>query len=492
MAGVPQEFAAVSPQTAGLVAGMLSGTYEGPGAMPPTSFAIYFATAPAAALATTWGMPETEVSLVQGFLMYLALGAVEPTYRAKYINDDMQAGLLVARTPRELIEGFVDPMLGDFSGWDNPTSRVEHAIAYTATFETIEAAVGMPLSEASHETGPKVRHRVLYRGVDDDKWTGRMRATRGDTHVAMPRGTVKVDGLWSGNTNFGTHIEVGQRFHVWSEELGGRVIVWEAVGEEEVEGLQTMRLELAEETFRACGEGEGDAGPGHPACLTPDTVRGAWDQADVYKAPAVRTLPDFARSDLAASGARSAAPSKAGTWFINVDVNTGYPVRGSTAFQLSHRLSRTERFYPTLYQSPEGTGVWVPTHAINVHYTVGDKSFSDLRGLRALLDMTEAIAIALIVVGVLLAVPAALLTAFLPSMRERRRLLAECTRSTAPPSALYGEEEAKSARVPTARRGYKGTRVDELRKEVSSGRSGAGGSVAPESTLGASSTEMGE
>ena len=57
---------------------MLTGTYDGPGAMPGSNFSIYFATTPPAALAATWGIPEPEVRLVQGYLFYLALAAGEP------------------------------------------------------------------------------------------------------------------------------------------------------------------------------------------------------------------------------------------------------------------------------------------------------------------------------------------------------------------------------------------------------------------------------
>ena len=180
-----------------------------------------------------------------------------------------------------------------------------------------------PGAQITLESSPKIKSKSLYRGLDDDAFVGRLKATRGAADVEMPRGRVTVDGLWGGS-NFGTHIKVGQRFHAWSEELGGRVVVWHAVGRETIAtpagDLATMRLELAPETFRGCGEGPPEAGfvdpdSGHPACLTPDPIPGAFDQSLIYKAPTMKSLPAFQGSEyLATQPIKWKRPSEAGGW----------------------------------------------------------------------------------------------------------------------------------------------------------------------------------
>ena len=89
--------------------------------------------------------------------------------------------------------------------------------------------------------------------------------------------------------------------------------------------------------------------------------------------------------------------------FLNIDVNTGYPVRGASSYTMSHLVRRTDRVFSTLYDgtSPDGEtpgrGLWVPSHSVRVSFDVDDESFERLVSLHAFLGALKRVQWALIV-----------------------------------------------------------------------------------------------
>lgn len=67
-----------------------------------------FAFTPAAELAAAYGLPETEVELVQGYLIWVAVTFIAPTFAADVLGPILgptSGGLLVQRTLQQWLYG---------------------------------------------------------------------------------------------------------------------------------------------------------------------------------------------------------------------------------------------------------------------------------------------------------------------------------------------------------------------------------------------------
>lgn len=482
VAGVPTTAATISLPVASFVAGQLLGTYHGPGAMPAVNFAIWVATTPADTLAGILHMPAEELKLVQGYVFYLAVAAVEPSFRAKYFNADLDGGSFTRNSAQELVFGHVDKIMGDFLGPTDPRAFVAHGIGFGPSLADTVAALAPSgsLADVDFATSPLVGHFEYYRGIDSDKNTGKIAAMSHKSWWPYTGGEVRIDGLWDA-LFFGTRVEAGMRFNVWVRELD-RVVTYVAVREEEVDELSTMRLELSDDSLAPCA---GD--PGSPPCVAGDHVRGAWDQTATYGTPTVQTLPMYEGCDIAQEDLTWASPSTMGPWYLNVDIATGNAIRGSKTYIMSNFVPRTEVFYPHLYvpdtvpgapASLAGRpGLWVPSYGIRIAFEASQADLKKIHGLRSFLALIQDIAIALAVLGAAVGASGAAVHFAHPVLRRWRRDLEELQKSQAPSCAIYekvpkttssGRRDGEGpSTVEHAPSGAERVRVAALRKEGS-------------------------
>ena len=333
--GIPLAFSSISPGFALTFITSMTGTSGG-------DFATYFATSPSGTLALIYGIPEPEVQIIQGYLMYLASSLVAPSLSNTYDLSGLGAGMFVRRTPREFISGFVDPMMRDFVSAD--AALTSHALGFDS--DSVPEVQGMEQSRLNALSSVYlVRPITVHQGINDYMDIGKLKSIGGVR--TFPNGSMHVDGLWS-RSNFGNAIQLGQKFNIWSEEFGGRIVTLVVSREAKYHYYEVWVLELSPESFHAC-----DDDPGSPPCVADDTMRGAFNQSSVYRTSTIRTLPGFMAADVPN---RASFTSAVGSWEIYVEKASGIPVKGHTSVMVSHLIKPTSIFYTGI-----ATPVWVPT-----------------------------------------------------------------------------------------------------------------------------------